>query len=475
MVKHLPIRLNDIALKHGKKEIFSHITASFYAGDRVAILGPNGAGKSSLLHILRRHIQPTEGTLDLPSHIRIAYVPQHPDTDKPLSGGQHTIANIMTAIDQDPDLLLLDEPTNHLDLNNKQRILNLLERFDGTAVIITHDVSLLRTWPRSLWIMEHGTLSVFHGTYDDYIRERDIIREQLHARKKMLKKEERAVTLAKQQEQHRAAESKKKGIKKYEHDTLARSAAKRRAEKTTSKIQSRLGETQEIITAELAKLHISEIIEPNFDIATIGHHKDRIQISQGAIGFNTTSLLTNISLSINPGERIAFMGPNGTGKSTLLKAIMRDPLTHTTGEWHLPPITRIGYLDQFYSSITQYKTPLDPIEQLMPRATHNEIRIILNRFLFKTNDDISTPVSALSGGERVRLVLATIAAQSPSILLLDEITNNLDLISRAHVIEVLHQYPGTFIVVSHDIEFLQALKIEQFYLVDKGTITAMYY
>ncbi len=470
MSTHHSIQLKDITLTFGEKRIFTGINAIIHDGDRIAIIGPNGAGKSSLLRILAGQIKPTEGSVIIPSGLHTTFVAQHPDSQEPLSGGQQTFKQVTHALAHNTDLLLLDEPTNHLDSLHKKKIGELLDARQGTALIITHDVSLLRAWPTVLWIVEHGKLDVFYGSYDDYLREREIKYKQLHARKEQLKKEERAVALAKQQEQRRAAESKKKGEKKFQHEKLARNTAKRRAEQTTSKIQSKLGEAQESIIAELSELHIPEAIQPHFDIAAIKYNNDTLEIRNGTVGYGGTVLVRDIALHVNPGERIALMGANGSGKSTLLKAMMRDSQVRTTGEWYLPPTQRIGYLDQFYSSIMRYKTPLDAIEQLMPRATHNELRVLLNRFLFRTNAEVNTPVTALSGGERVRLVLATIAAQSPSILLLDEITNNLDLASRAHVIEVLKEYPGTLIAVSHDREFLQRLHIETFYTVEQGTM-----
>lgn len=162
-------------------------------------------------------------------------------------------------------------------------------------------------------------------------------------------------------------------------------------------------------------------------------------------------------------ERLALSGPNGVGKSTLMKAMLSETGPRLRGQWLLPAKEAIGYLDQHYSTLNPAHSVYETIESL-PLNWHSQaIRNHLNRFLFRKNEEVQARVATLSGGEKARLALAVIAALPPQLLLLDEITNNLDLETREHVIEVLCDFPGAMIIISHDQAFLQAIGVERFY------------
>ena len=154
------------------------------------------------------------------------------------------------------------------------------------------------------------------------------------------------------------------------------------------------------------------------------------------------------------------IGDNGSGKSTILKGILGDAKIFRNGTWYVPRSANIGYLDQHYATLNPEISVLESIAELVPTWSHIEIRRHLNDFLFRKNHETNILVKYLSGGEKARLSLAIIAAKTPSLLLLDEITNNLDLESREHVIEVLYNYPGAMIVISHDDDFLNAIGVE---------------
>ena len=144
---------------------------------------------------------------------------------------------------------------------------------------------------------------------------------------------------------------------------------------------------------------------------------------------------------------MAIRGDNGSGKTTLIKAILNDPSVLKSGDWHVPNREDIGYLDQHYGTLDPHKTVTETIHGLVPTWAHGEIRKHLNDFLFRKNEEVNAFVKTLSGGEKVRLSLAQIAAKTPRLLVLDEITNNLDLETRDHVIQVLKEYPGAMLVI----------------------------
>ena len=193
-----------------------------------------------------------------------------------------------------------------------------------------------------------------------------------------------------------------------------------------------------------------------------------IQISGASVGYFEGQLsLSGISLSLQSGERMAITGDNGSGKSTLIKAILDDESIYKTGDWHAIKREDIGYLDQHYSTLHPDKTVLETIADLVPHLPHTEIRRHLNDFLFRKNEEVNTLVSTLSGGEKARLSLAQIAAKTPKLLILDEITNNLDLETKEHVAQVLKAYPGAIIVISHEADFLEEIGINEVIDVEK--------
>ncbi len=194
------------------------------------------------------------------------------------------------------------------------------------------------------------------------------------------------------------------------------------------------------------------------DLGVLGLKKAKVQI------------LSDVNLNIVGANRVAILGDNGSGKSTLIKSILGDTSLIKQGEWETPQAHEIGYLDQHYVTLNPEKTVLEVITHALLHATYLDIRKHLNDFLFRKNEEVEAVVSSLSGGEKARLSLAQIAAKSPKLLILDEMTNNLDLETRAHVIEVLKAYPGAMIVISHDQNFLKAIDIETFYLIHQGKI-----
>ena len=176
----------------------------------------------------------------------------------------------------------------------------------------------------------------------------------------------------------------------------------------------------------------------------------------------------SINFNANANERIALYGENGSGKSTLVKAILNESLLNKTGDWMVPDRADIGYLDQHYNNLIINKTVLDTITEAMLDASYFELRKHLNDFLFRKNEEVHASITSLSGGEKARLSLALIAAKPPKLLILDEITNNLDLETRAHVIQVLLAFPGAMIVISHDQDFLKSIQIETIYQISQG-------
>ncbi len=469
------IQLKNVSLLFPHKICFENFSTQIPYGSRIALIGRNGSGKSSLLNMINGTVAPTSGEINIPDDARIGYVPQLFTESVSLSGGQRFHEALTKALSLDPNVLLLDEPTNNLDAGNRASLMRMLRSFPGTLIVVSHDVELLRTCIDTLWHIDNGLVHVFSGNYDDYIREIGIKRSSIEQELSRLDRQKKDTHHALMKEQARGAKSRAIGEKYIEQRKWPKSAAKLKgasAEHTAGSKKAEISQKKEALSEALANLRLPEIIVPTFSLsaADIGN-KTLVSISEGSVAYQKEKpILHDISLSVTAGERIAIMGDNGSGKSTLITGILGDPAVITAGSWHVPKLSDIGYLDQHYGTLSSQKSVLETIVDLVPTWSHAEIRRHLNDFLFRKNEEVNALVATLSGGEKVRLTLAQIAAKTPRLLILDEITNNLDLETREHVIEVLKEYPGSMIVISHDDDFLHAIGIESWYQVKNGAV-----
>ncbi|MEM7588882.1 MAG: ATP-binding cassette domain-containing protein [Myxococcota bacterium] len=483
---HKPIQLNNISLSFPHKTCFVGFSTQVHYGERIGIMGINGSGKSSLLKMLQGNLEPSEGSLAIPQDMRTGHVPQviqtHTASSIPissgpgnalgnpsieqldsLSGGQRFHEALTTALAADPNVLLLDEPTNHLDRSNRTSLMRMLRAYRGTLMIVSHDVELLRCCVDTLWHIHQEQVHAFSGSYDDYLREMEsehhaIIQElrRLDAQKKELHKK-------RMKQQQQAAKRKAYGEKKYDGDKLALRSAQGRGQATSNKNNKRTSDEKKSILKKLSQIRLPETIKPKFFFPS--DHKTTktlVSISEGSIGYDKP-LLSSITLSLSGRCRIAVTGDNGSGKSTLIKAILGDTQVAKSGNWHVPHPQQIGYLDQHYNTLNVGKTVMETIQTCAPNWQLGHIRQHLNDFLFRKNEEVHALISTLSGGEKARLSLACIAAGTPRLLILDEITNNLDLTTRNHVIQILREYPNALIVISHDEDFLKQINISRFY------------
>jgi ATPase subunit of ABC transporter with duplicated ATPase domains len=463
---HKPIFLKHICLYFPNKICFEGFSAQIQYGDRIAIIGNNGSGKSTLLKIIKGDIEHSSGEVINSKNIVFGYVPQLILEYDDLSGGEKFNKALSHTFSQQPDILILDEPTNHLDLKNRNSLIKMLNFYKGTLIIVSHDAELLRNSIDTLWHIDNGQIKIFNGKYDDYcnaiLQQRHGIQDELSS----LAKEKKEAHKALMKEQERAKKSKQRGERLVKQkrwlpalgDLKANYATRTAGEKSSSITSKR-----EFLNERFSNLRLPEIIKPTFSLTAkdVGF-KIVVSISDGQLRYGDKIILSGITLSVSGGEHLAIVGDNGSGKTTLMKAILNDPQVIKTGFWDLSD-NSVGYLDQHYNSLDSSKTVLETLTDIAPNKTHAELRELLNSFLFKKNEEVNKSVSVLSVGERARLVLAKIALQTPRLLLIDEITNNMDLETKQHVIQVLREYPGAMVIISHDLAFLEEINITHYY------------
>ncbi len=469
-MSHL-IQLIDISLYFSEKLCFEEFNYQIHTGERIALIGDNGTGKSSMLKIIKKLIPPNDGLVMYADNLTVGYVPQLINHADSISGAERFNQALTQALIQNPQVLLLDEPTNHLDQKNRRSLMRLLQQFSGTLIIASHDVNLLRSDEFCFWHFNQQRIELFEGNFEHYQRQIKLQREAIEMEIAHLKQQKKQNHLSLMKEQQRAKNSRLKGeksIKQAKWPTIVSNSKMLKSQETSGKKKKRLSANKEDLVHRLQEISIEEEIMPQFPISgefvmRSNSSKALVTITEGIIAYDKQVILNSINLNITGTSRLAICGPNGSGKSTLLKAIMGDPSVTKKGLWVIPADQDIGYLDQHYHLLMEKNTVMQTIEQCRPDWTHAEIRHHLNRFLFRKNEQVYNLVSQISGGEKARLTLAKIAAKPPMLLILDEITNNLDLKTRNHVITLLKNYPGPFVVISHDDDFLHLIGINETY------------
>lgn len=466
---HKTISINSISFKLPHKTCFDDFSVQIYHGDKIGIIGRNGSGKTSLLQSIMEYIEVSNKGLLAEGRIIIGYVPQIILGYGELSGGERFNKSLTEALAKNPDLLLLDEPTNHLDQKTRYSLMRMLNNFCETVIMVTHDVEVLEQCVDRLWHIENGKVNVFFGDYNDYIQEKCI---EMNSKEKILgdvQKEKKRVQTIRRQEISKSAKA--GGRKPKDNDRLSFNGKASGGQSTSDAKISKFTKELEKIQSSIGDNRIPKIVNPSFIINNdyVSSLKNILTVSAGSCGY-TTPILSDISISMKPNDKIALIGNNGSGKTTFLKAIIGSLDVWTNGEWIMPNKKDIGYLDQYYGTLDPEKTVEDTIWDRNPALNRIAIRNHLNGFLFIKNEEALAKVKDLSGGEKARLSLAQIAAKPPKLLILDEVTNNVDIETKQYMIQVLSQYSGAMIIISHEKKFLDQLSLTNEFTIKDGRL-----
>jgi ATP-binding cassette, subfamily F, member 3 len=508
------LQVNQLCKYYGADIILSNIKLEVQTRDRIALVGRNGAGKSTLLKIISGNLSYDSGEIIKPKDVKIGYLAQdtglestlsiweemlsvfeelrkqeqalrklEQEMSKPslvenpiqyekvlkeydelqvqfkenggyqfeadirsvlhglnfhlfdyntkissLSGGQKTRLALGKLLLSKPDILILDEPTNHLDIDTLSWLEQYLQSYDGAILIVSHDRYFLDEVVNQVYEISRHQIMKFPGNYSFYLD-------------KKAENYERDMKLFEKQQDEVAK------LQDFIQRNLARASTTKRAQSRRKQLDRMelmdrpLGdESSATFRFDIEKQSGNEVL--NIHSLSIGYEKD------GAVS-------TNINLRVTRGESIALVGPNGVGKSTLLKTIV-EKLPALDGELQIGTNVFFGYYDQQQADLTSNKTVLKELWDEYPFKNEKDIRTVLGNFLF-SGDDVLKIVSSLSGGEKARLALAKLMLQKANFLILDEPTNHLDLDSKEILENALIDYPGTILFVSHDRYFINRI------------------
>ncbi|HWU72844.1 MAG TPA: ABC-F family ATP-binding cassette domain-containing protein, partial [Sphingomonas sp.] len=362
---------------------------------------------------------------------------QHRPLDS-FSGGWRMRVALASLLFSQPDLLLLDEPSNHLDLEAVLWLEDFLKSYPATIVLVSHERDFLNNVVDHILHLERGKTWLYPGGYDAFERQR-----------------------AERQAQAASARAKQQAEREKLQDYIARNSARA---STAKQAQSR--------AKALARMQpIAEIVDDpslSFDFPNPGELRPPlITLDMAAVGYGETPVLKRLNLRLDPDDRIALLGRNGNGKTTLAR-LLAAQLAPMEGAMNATGKMKVGYFTQYQvEELDSGDTPLQHMTRIMKGATPGAVRAQLGRFGF-SGDKATTQVGKLSGGERARLALALITREAPHLLILDEPTNHLDVDAREALVQALNAYSGAVVIVSHDRHMLE-MSADRLVLVDNGT------
>ncbi|WP_117170330.1 ribosomal protection-like ABC-F family protein [Paraliobacillus sediminis] len=471
------VKLQQVHYEIVDQTIFEDINVSIQTGDIIGVIGKNGAGKSTLLQLITGALLPTKGNVkSIEMNLTTVFVEQETESHAPkevttrestllhkwhvpdhvyarLSGGEKLKARLAHGFAEEADLLLMDEPTNHLDQQSTTLLIEEIVKYKGTIILVSHDRYFLDAVTTKIWSIEDKKLIEHKGNYSSYMAFREQKRlTQQHEYTKQQKNVERIENQMKEltswSSKAHAQSTKKEGYKEH-----YRVKAKRMDKQIKSK--------QKRLDKELEKAKVEQV-KPEYDVqfsirANTKVGKRFLEVKGLTKRFSDQTLFKDVTFTIQHGEKVGLIGPNGSGKTTFLKILVGDELSE--GEVWLSPAATIGYLTQEVFDLPLENTP----EQLFFKETfeaRGKVQNLMQHLGF-TSSQWREPILHMSMGERVKCKLMVYILEEKDVLILDEPTNHLDLPSREQLENTLADYNGTLLVVSHDSYFLDKTTNEQ--------------
>ena len=470
MMSDFLLSLKDVSLAFGGPQVLDRVSLSIHKGLRAALTGRNGAGKSTLFKVLAGTLEPDSGEIVRAPGLKVAYVGQdvrcETEDENGHSGGEIRRARLEKAILSQPDVLLLDEPTNHLDVEAIDWLEGMIRRQREMAVlIVTHDRRFLKRVATKIFDLDRGELSGWECDYPTFVkRKAELLADEAvywERKQKKLAQEEAWI---------------RRGVKARTTRNEGRVAALVKLREEFAARRTQLGTaTLKLDTAAPGGVRVLKIENLGFgydDQPGMKNVECRMQNEGDSAIRHSSFIIQHFSADVLRGERIGILGRNGAGKTTLLK-LLTGQLQPTEGSVTRGTNVEMAFLDQLRGELNPELTVGENIasdrDEVFVGGVKKHVYSYLADFLFSP-ERVRTPVKALSGGERARLMLAKLFLKPANLLVMDEPTNDLDIETLELLEEQLLEYRGTLLLVSHDREFLDNVVTSTFVLEGDGTV-----
>ncbi len=461
------LNLHNVAVGISES-LIEGVTLGVFQGDHIGIIGSNGSGKTTLLRSLAGEVEFLDGSFHAKG--KVVLVPQLKTGDEQgMSGGEQSKKILTEALAKESDVLLLDEPTNHLDITAKKDLVKTLKEFKGVIICVSHDVWFLNQITNKLLIVENNTLRSFTGSYQEYQTELELQKgAQLRKREVVLKEQRKLEHDIKKQQQRKSRSEKSAHQAKFDRSEsrMAIANKKTKIEKVSAKNKKMFDEKKEKITMSLETLEDRKRKKVSGSIIAPENKGTVVRITDASLLVGERIITQGISFSVQFGERMVLLGSNGSGKSSLIKALLEQKGFTLMPSAVISGRMRIEYLDQHYGLIDKEKSVLDNVLDFS-NVDRERAHQHLSHFLFDDPVLVTKKAKMLSGGMLARLAFVMLTASPIDLLILDEPTNNLDQETITEIIELLNEYQGALLVISHDISFLEQVHITKVGVMDK--------
>ncbi|MCL2085730.1 ATP-binding cassette domain-containing protein [Candidatus Saccharibacteria bacterium] len=446
------LHISNLTFSHANKTLFDSLNLNLPSSEKIAIIGDNGAGKTTLLRLIAGELTPDDGYARAIGEV--GYLKQTHEDLADKSGGERTKMKLEALFDERPNVLLLDEPTNNLDQEARAWLHNELQHFDGLVLLVSHDRNFINQVADKVLEIKDGKAELYNGNYSDYLtRTEQIKNEQSFAyekanreRQKLLKQ----ISVAKNQ-------ANKVGNRSFDK-VRDESKTKFRAGKSSS--ESHAGKIIKAISSKLERLNdIQKPLERKTYSAQVSsnftHDRQLLKVENLAKSYGDKCLFSNLDFEVRTGERVRVIGGNGTGKSTLFKIVLGE-VEADSGTIKLTPNLKLGYISQDVFGLNLDESFIDQIDI----ADRSEIFRAASTMDFEPSD-MSILVGKLSRGQITKLAVLKIILAPIDLLILDELTNHLDIRARANIENALSEYKGAVLVATHDEVFVNTLNIDR--------------
>ena len=501
------IKLSGVSKSFGDLRLFEKISLNINAGDKIGIVGPNGSGKSTLIKIIIGEEAINGGTVKFASNANIGYLKQATeyslddfiemtrnsseiseflklnnelglsstidfDNDrlKNLSGGEKTKIALSAVLATNPNVLLLDEPTNHVDINSVNWLVNRLNNYEGTLIVVSHDRYFLNKIVSKIIEIEHGKLKVYCGNYDEYQRQKEQELEALKARyereQKQDKKIQREISQLKQWSEKGEREAGRQGGSRSDARVIGvKTNAQRKAMKSAKNAESKKNRLEQMRKNYVEKPFEEKDIKFDFNGQGSGANC-LVRIKDLCKSFGNHEIFKDVNLVIGNDEKIGLIGPNGSGKSTFIKILM-DELKQDSGEVWKTSSLKVAYMSQDVFDLDEEMTIFSMADVYDNEKKQfffsNLVNMGFDRSLFRNK------IKTLSLGQRMRIKLVQIILGNYNLLILDEPTNHLDLPNKIELERALVSFPGSIIIASHD-QYLLSKVTNKVFVFENRTI-----